>query len=184
MMRLKMGFALLFCLFAMPLAAQDLDKSSAARFIESLPEVILLGEDLQESGLAEGFQNALKPSVEHGFSPYQRGTDWMKTAAPESYQKMKDVAADHGFSDVDEWARVGDQVMGAFMAMEMQNIPDESRAMAEQMTPDMLAQMPQAVREQIEGMKIMLAAIKDVPEQNIETVRPLVPDLKAVLGGQ
>jgi hypothetical protein len=70
------------------------------------------------------------------------------------------------------------------MAMEMQNIPDESRAMAEQMTPDMLAQMPQAVREQIEGMKIMLAAIKDVPEQNIETVRPLVPDLKAVLGGQ
>ncbi|GER07492.1 hypothetical protein GCM10007972_21220 [Iodidimonas muriae] len=186
MMRYVMMFVMLVAIgtggWGHTARAQDLNTDMVERFIESLPGIIALGQNLQESGQAAGFQDALRPTPESGFTPYSRGAAWLENNSPENFNAMMELVESNGFSDVQSWARTGDQVMAAFMATEIETMSPESRRMAEQVSPEMLAQMPHGVREQIEGMRVVLDAVKQVPQAHIDIVRPLIPLLKEKIG--
>lgn len=180
-----MRYLMLCCLLVWGTAAtaQGLTQDEAERFIDSLPEATTLGQQLQESDKAEQFSQVMTPSKDKPYAPYTRGAAFMKVQTPELYRTMQKIATKHGFDNVETWARTGDRVMAAFMAIEVEKMPEASRRTAEQMTPEMLDAMPSNVRARLEGTMAMLAMTETVSEHDLTLMRKLAPRMREKLGG-
>lgn len=180
-----MRYLMLCCvlLWGTAAMAQGLTQDEAERFIDSLPEATTLGQQLQDSDKAEQFSQVMSPSKDKPYAPYTRGAAFMKMETPELYRTMGKIAEKHGFDSVESWARIGDRVMAAFMAIEVEKMPEASRKTAENMTPEMLDSMPANVRARIEGAMVMLAMTKTVSGADLTLMRKLAPRMRQQLGG-
>ncbi|MEM9233374.1 MAG: hypothetical protein AAGA69_03950 [Pseudomonadota bacterium] len=84
----------------------------------------------------------------------------------------------NGFSSVDKFAGKADSIMAAFMAIEMEG---QDMSMVNSMDDAMLASMPPQVQQQFGTIKKMISAVGRVPASDVETLRPLLPQLKAAM---
>lgn len=101
---------------------------------------------------------------------------------PEVRKNLEETVTKHGFDSIEEWAEVGDRVYLAQFAISMQDMSAEERAMSEQMmSADHLEEMPEHMRERMRAMaaqsRQMMAAVENVPQEDIEKVRPFMSQL-------
>lgn len=101
---------------------------------------------------------------------------------PEVRKNLEDAVTKHGFDSIEEWAEVGDRVYLAQFAISMQGMSAEERAMSEQMmSAENIEEMPEHMREEMRAMaaqvRQMKAAVENVPQEDIEKVRPFMSQL-------
>jgi hypothetical protein len=78
-----------------------------------------------------------------------------------------DVVKDAGFESLKQWASTGDRISAAMIAIEMQKDPVDMS----EMTPEMIAMVPESMRQQIEGAMRMIKAVEKVPAEDIAIVK-------------
>ncbi|MFC4257650.1 hypothetical protein ACFOZ5_01255 [Marinobacter lacisalsi] len=101
---------------------------------------------------------------------------------PDARDELEAIVGKHGFDSIEEWAHVGDRVFMAQIAISMQDMSAEERAMSEAMMSsdygeDMPAPMRERAREMAKQGKTMMDAAKNVPEEDMEAVRPFMGEL-------
>ncbi len=158
---------------AAALTADDID-----RFIESLPDAIELGEEFEAQGLGEALMAETLVDESGAFTPYTSGLTVLKTESASAYSRVEELAAKHDFRSAEDWAAVGDRVVLAYMAVRM---PPEAFEMMAQITPDMRANLPPQMQEQMANAMAMSKAIKAVPEADTAMIMPFADRLDEVL---
>lgn len=101
---------------------------------------------------------------------------------PEAQNRLREVVEEHGFDDIKEWAEVGDRVFLAQIAISVEDMSAEERAMSdEMMSPDYGEDMPEHMRERFQRMatqaRQLRAAAESVPQEDIEQVRAFMSQL-------
>ena len=179
----SMRFCLTFCMFLLSSAAlsQTLTTELARGFVNSLPEVNSYSETLDDEISEMSFQDAMMPRAGEPFAPYSRAMEFVRNNHVGVHQDMTELVTGFGFASAEEWATTGDRVVSAYMATQIS--PADMQQM-EQFTPEMLDQMPAQMRPQIEVMLAMVETIRNIPEADIEVVRPLVPQMEQFMNMQ
>ncbi len=97
--------------------------------------------------------------------------------------QVQAVIMPYGFRSLDEWAALGDRVMAAFMALNMEksHASEMIRKQLEKLDKDasIPAQQKQAMRQQMERMAQMMQSFAQAPKADMEAVRPLLPRFEA-----
>lgn len=156
--------------------AQSLSDQQAEDFIGSLEEVNAytesLGEELREGILEED----IMPRLGEPFAPFTRSTAYLREEHADVHERMGEIVEGHGFPSLEEWATTGDQVALAYMALRMegQDMPA--------VTPDMLEQVPEAMRPQMESVLAMMETVRQVPPEDVEAIRPFAMRLEQHFG--
>src|SRR5690606_14835829 len=118
-----------------------------------------LDEDVTEGVLGAD----LIPQSGEPLQPYTRSLEYLRDEQGEAYEAMGDIVEEHGFESLEQWAGIGDRVMVAWLALQMEG--NEVGAI----TPEMLDQVPPQMRPQIERMLAMMEAVSNAPPEDIET---------------
>lgn len=175
----RMGAVLAMLAMAAVAASTPLSEAEVQRFIASLPEIEQLSAEEQDAGWldeADGldFERPLSGSI-HAL----RGRAM--------YGQLDAVAAKHGFSGLEHWARVGDKVFKAFLALEMEQQRPQLQAQAAEQLRE-IEQNPHLTPEQREQLKHMLSSsmqfmesLAQAPASDMEAVRPHLAELRRLL---
>lgn len=178
---LLLAALMLACVLIAPKAfAQNLTEANVRAFLDSLqaaePVLIEHEDELDE------FEDDAEPA---DFSAiFSSGLEQMKGHAV--YKDIEKVIKRHGFSSVEQWARTGDQVFQAWVALEM----EEQGPAAQQEMQQALAEIdnnPHMTEEQKVQMRAMMGtamstmnAARDVPDDTKRAVRPFMDELRAM----
>lgn len=154
-----------------------LTTEAAERFVATLPVLSEKRDQFPDEIAGED----IMPSMGERFAPYSTAVAELRARDSAALDTLAEVAADHGFADVEDWAGTGDTVIAAYLAYKMGNQRSEIKQMREHMTPEMLDQMPPSMRPQMEAAMAMAQAIESVPEADIEAVSPVAADLEAAV---
>ena len=96
-----------FALFSLPLMAASpsvqLDDKAVSRYVQSLDQMLPLLQAVDRSGQAwiEGLPEGVPGALYVG--QVERGSDL--------FQQMNQRVQEHGFANVDQWARIGDRIL-------------------------------------------------------------------------
>ncbi len=85
------------------------------------------------------------------------------------YAVLKNITKKSGFSSVNEWGRTGDNIMMVYMRTEMS---DSDFADLNQLTPEILAMIPQEQRQMMESAMSMMSAVQNVSQEDVDTFTP------------
>ena len=101
---------------------------------------------------------------------------------PEARKHLTETVTEHGFQDIEEWAKVGDRIFLAQIAISMQDMSAEERTMADEMMradygEDLPEPMKERAREMAAEAREMRPAVESVPPEDIEAVRPFMSQL-------
>ncbi|KPQ30593.1 MAG: Peptidase family M9 N-terminal [Marinobacter excellens HL-55] len=171
---------ILTCLLISPKAfAQNLTEANVRAFLDSLQaaEPVMMEHEEELEALTD-------QSDDTDFSAiFSSGLEKMKGHA--MYQDLERVAKRHGFSSIKQWAKTGDQIFQAWIALEM----DEQRPSQQEMQQALaeIESSPHMTPEQKEQMKAMMGSAmttmnqaSDVPNDNKRAVRPFMDELRAM----
>lgn len=86
----------------------------------------------------------------------------------------------NGFSDIANFASTGDLIMTALMALQLEGQPAPNFSA---IPPEQMDQMPPQLRAQMDAVKRMVTAVRAVPQENVEAVRPFRAALEGAFGG-
>lgn len=158
-----------------PLAlAQSLTTDRARDFVNSLDDVEAYTESLDPAISESAFEAQMMPGAGEPFAPYTRAMAYLQDNHPDIHQEVASMVDGHGFNSPEAWADVGDRVALAFVATQMS---EADMAQIDNITPEMMEQMPERMRPQMEMMMTMVEAVRNTPESDIEAVRPLSGEL-------
>ena len=87
----------------------------------------------------------------------------------------KQLVTGSGFASLAEFGEKADAILMAYMALEM----DGQAAELDGLSPDMMAMMPPAMREQMAPILKMMEAVQNVPAADIDTLRPYKARMEA-----
>lgn len=128
-------------------------KSSDDKHIKAIEEKVLSNPDI-DFDLDENGQFSIVRNL-------------ISSLDAKSVEALSDAVEDLGFSSLDSWALIGDKVGGAMAAINLQNEPVD----LSEMTPEMIAMMPESMRADFEDLLGAIEAVKNIPEADIELVR-------------
>ncbi len=160
-----------------------LDREKAGRFVDSLDEISLFSAALEkEHGNGDLF--AIKSAIQHSksFSPYKHAVKILKEKYPNDYKTLGEITTKYEFESQEDWAETADAVIIAYFYIQQKksgNVVEMD--MRSQLTPEMMAMVPPEAMVKIERALAMAKAINDVPEENEEIVRDLVPALEVAM---
>lgn len=176
-------WALMLGLIIAPAHAYALSGPTVEAFIASVKEIHKIGDDYEGKPLEEGLDEDEEDELDFSnvYSTLVRELD----EEPPLKRKISATARRHGFSNLTEWARTGDQVFSAFMAMGLEGQPAMDEAGIESYLASMEeAQLPEAdMQEMRRTMASLLEAnrkLRQVPKADIAAVRPYVDELMAI----
>lgn len=168
--------------------AEDLSERQVEQFISTLPELRELGEEYRETeAFSEMGSDIQKAAREGEFRPMEMMVE--RLADHEMFSTFTGVISEHGFEDPGEWARTGDRVMRAMMAIQMESqdtgkMKRQIEAMMERLekdsslSADQRKRMKRAMESAMAGMQI----VTEAPEADIEVVRPHRDRLQKAMG--
>lgn len=160
-------------------AASDvkpLTDDQTQRFIDTLPALDKLGEELRSDGKTDKLEIATEPKAGEDFKPYSNAVAALKAGYPGDYAKLGAAVKPHGFS-ADEWGHVGDRVIIAYLALEMEAQDPRSMAMMEGMDASMLQMVPPEMRAQLEATFALMETVKNAPAEDKAVVKKFKPQL-------
>jgi lantibiotic modifying enzyme len=172
----------LFSLFSVSGHADNLSEQKVSAFINSLKAAERLEPEFEDLGNEMDNGNAgAMPDFSRLFSD-----SLGQLKGHEAYSHLEDIARDHGFNNLEQWAATGDRVFQAWMAIEMeQQNPaaqqEMNAALAEienspNMTPEQKAQM----RAMMQGAMGAMESASNAPAADIAAVRPHINALRAL----
>ncbi|MGB4106985.1 MAG: hypothetical protein WBK55_04235 [Alphaproteobacteria bacterium] len=162
--------------------AETLSSDDATKFVKALSDVEVFSNRLHEEGKDKILNDALQPAPgDKSYAPYLKGTEIMKDKLPSDYKNLGEIVSKHGFKSQEEWAKAGDSVMLAYMAIkidaenpgalkQLQDIPAETKA---KMDPATKAQLQQSIN--------MMEIFTSAPQKNRDAVKPHVKEINAWL---
>lgn len=180
---LKFVMTLFVAIFSIAVAAaseKPLTEDQAKRFVETLPSLDALGEELRAEGKMDDLQIDTQPKAGEKFEPYSAAVTALEKKSPSDLNRLEKVVKNHGFT-AKEWGSVGDRVMVAWMATRMAEEDPRSVAMMEGMDASMLEMMPAEMRAQLEGAFAMMETVKNAPEADKAAIAPVKDDLEAYM---
>lgn len=100
------------------------------------------------------------------------------------YDEVSALVSNYGFSDLYNWAEIGDKVIKAFMAHSMQGINFDPKMQqqlaAMENNPSLTAEQKAMLRQSMAQMQQMVSANSNAPAADIEAIKPLIPRLQAM----
>lgn len=164
------------------MAGEDkpLTEDQAKRFMASLSSVEALGKSLQEDGKIRNLEIARQPKAGEPFRPYSTAVTALEEEYPGDHAKLASALKPHGFS-TDEWGHVGDRVMVAYLALEMQEQDPRTLEMMDGMDASMMAMVPPEMRAQLETAFVMMETVKNAPEADKKAVASVKDELDAYM---
>lgn len=174
----------LFVMFSPALAqtATPLTADEATRFVASLEETHAFGDALEKSGRADTLDIGA-PRPGEGFKPYSSAVKALKEQQPADHARLAAIVKPHGFT-AESWGAVGDKVVIAYLAEKMERENPDAMKEMQAMDPAMLEQVPPEMKAQILGAMALVEAANNAPENDRETVRPLMDELDAVMDAE
>ncbi|EFI33154.1 conserved hypothetical protein [Desulfonatronospira thiodismutans ASO3-1] len=154
----------LVLLLLQPANAFELTDDRVERFVDSWSDVQSLEHEFEDIEQPDG---EFVPE-----SPFSASLEEVR--GHEAYDRLQQIAVDHGFSDAQEWALTGDHIFRAFLGMEMQD-EDPTAEMKQALEEIRQSPLPEEQKEQItrhiQEQLDLFERIQDVPAEDIETVR-------------
>ncbi len=163
------------------MAAGDLTAKTAKQFVDSLPDINAMAEEMRANGKADILNAKTQPVPGEKFEPYTKAVSALKGEFPDDYKKLNGITKSNGFSSPEAWADTGDDVMMAYMATQV-NMP--AGAAMPNISPEMMAKMPpEAVAKMKQSMAVM-ETISSVPQAHKDIVTPLIPSINMFIGSE
>ncbi|WP_031552377.1 hypothetical protein [Parvularcula oceani] len=165
-----------------PAFAQSFSGEDVQNFIVVMEEMETLSERYPDEDLSEGLgiepgdMNAMI-SESGEMTIFSRIADSLD-GSTDAQQAARSAILENGFDSLPDWGETSDAIMMAYLATEMD--PDDMAGM-DQVTPEMMAMMPPSARAQMEAVMRMMDAIKSVPQDDIDTLRPYRGQLEDAL---
>lgn len=185
-MRLLVTFLLSLAL-SLPAIAVEVTDKSVQKWLQSYSAVTAWAKtkDEKELKFLEEKQNKREPDLTNLFSTAMKDMKGHKY-----YGELSGVLKNNGFSDPSEWAQLGDRIMAATMAVEMDKheaASGQSRTQMKQameammnnpnVTPEQKAQM-----QQMMGLGNQMVDMADkVPAQDKEVIKRNAAQIKQVM---
>lgn len=166
-----LGALLLIVTGAIASDDKPLTEDQVKRFVATLPALDALGDELEAEGKTEDLVIETQPKAGAPFRPYSDAVAALKEKHPADHTRLTQAVKPHGFS-AEEWGRVGDRVMIAWLALEMEEEDPRSMAMMEGMDKSMLDMAPPEMKAQLEATFAMLDTVKNAPEADKKAVAP------------
>ena len=169
--------------------AEPLTADEISGFIASLEDVEEVGEKFKNDETLRQREEEIEAS-----NPGAE-TNWMANSISamkghEAYDELGEMVEDHGFSSPEEWGRVGDRVLKAYMAAGMdaeagEMFAEMQRQMQEvQNDPTLSPEQKEMMRSAMESGLSHFKAIAEAPAEDIEAVRPFMDKLEQAFEAQ
>lgn len=174
----------LCALIPLSVQAQTLTDQTIRSFIDSLKTLQSMeGEfdDMTEELSADN-GNAEMPDMSRIFS-----SSVSQLRGHEAYDRLEDVAQDHGFANAQQWSQVGDRIFQAWTALEMgdqapQVNQEMQKAMAEiDNNPHLSEAQKQQMRNMMGGAVSAMQEAANAPEADKQALRPHMDALRKTL---
>lgn len=183
MHKLTVAFTgLVFYLFACVgyAASPALTEAQIRGFIASMPDLEAFGEKYPD------IDNDDDDDDDPDFSrPISSSIN--KLRGHEAYKPFAQIVKRHGFSSPEQWGQVGDRVLRAMFAASMDETSADSKAQLAEVLkqidaePDLSPEQRAEMKEMImSGMGFMLA-LDDVPQADIDAIRPHMAELQRMM---
>lgn len=160
--------------------SQSLSQSTIDKYIKFI-DMLMTSDDPEIKAIEDSFNN----TQGFNFDTDANGnisimTQMLGQLAPSQIDALTEVAEDAGFDSIKEWALIGDKVSAAMMAIEMEKEPVDMS----EITPEMMAMVPESMRKQMEGAMRMLKAAEKVPAADIAIVKANYDELMKQMDGR
>lgn len=190
------AFLLLIGVFSAPVMADNpiesksykpgemvlLDEGKAGKFVDSLDDLAQIRAQMGDQGQNDPLR--IKPAIltEQNYAPYRTAVKAMSEESPDDYATIKALAEKYGFTSAEDWAETADGVLLTFFYIQQEKegrtIEDKMR---EQLTPEMMAKIPASHKHMVDNALKMANKINQVPEENEQIVRGLLPKLEVAM---
>ncbi len=103
------------------------------------------------------------------------------------YDQVDQVVQQHGFEGVEQWSRIGDRILNAYVARQMGAQSKEVRqemqqALAEiENNPNMTEAQKEQMRSMLAGAVSSVEAMTDVPQEDVRAIEPYMNQLNRTL---
>lgn len=159
--------ALILLFGATSVHSQSLTQSSIDKYIKSI-DMFMNTDNPKINAIEESFTNNQGINFD---TDADGNISIMSQMLSQLNSSQKDaltvLAEDAGFDSIEQWASTGDKVSAAMMAIGMENEPVDMS----EMTPEMMAMIPESMRKQMEGAMRMVKAVEKVPAADIVIVK-------------
>lgn len=161
-------------------ASRVLTAEETKRFVDSLSPSYAFAQQMEKEGKTSDL-NVVKENLTGGdINIYTQHIVKFKEKYPKDYDAFTVLVKQFHFSACEEWASVGDAVIMAYLAGQ-DNFDAILEDMEKNITPEILEKMPKEARENTKAALTMMRAIKNIPHQNIVTVKPHAAKIKSVM---
>lgn len=161
---------------AAPATGWALSQDEAENFIQAMPKVQELGDAMETEGKNVTLRAQMKPQPGKPFHPYTSAVAALSEHYPDDYDALEDVIEEYDFDSPEEWAEVGDAVMKAYVAINMEGTP--APVDMANMNPEMMAMLPPAAKAQMQQASAMMKTMRNAPEEDKAIIRPLIGALE------
>lgn len=178
---LTIVLTLIFSLLSFGAHAEQLTDNTIRSFIQSLEAAQAMGPEFEEFTNEQENINKL-PDLSRIFSSSVEAAEGHK-----AYGQMEDLAQDHGFKNIDEWANTGDRIYSAWLTIEM---GDESAGFQQEMSgamaeiennPNMSAEQKAQMRAAMQAAMGITQQANNAPAADIEAVKPHLNALRTFM---
>ncbi len=168
--------------FSIEARAEKLSGEDVTKFVKALPDIQTFTEKLQKEGKDKVLNVAVQPTPgDKNYSPYVKGTEVMKEKLPGEYKELGDIAGKHGFKSQEDWAKAGDSVMLAYMAVKLDAENPGALKNIKAIPEDQKAKMDAPMRARLEQTVTMLEIFTSAPESDRAAVKPHMKEIDAWL---
>lgn len=109
------------------------------------------------------------------------GIEIMQEKLSSDFSKLGDIVKRHDFKSQEEWAKTGDSLMLAYMAIKIdQENPNELKQLCD-IPEENKAKMPEATTAQLEQSIRMMEIFTSAPKEDREAVKPHMNEITAWL---
>lgn len=176
----QLVLAVALYLVVAPSQASSLTDSTIESFMASLQDMQAIFEDSGEDSLDEEFADE---GDDMDFTSVYSSMVEELSNHPPTQRKVSAIAKRHGFESLAEWARSGDRIYTAYMAINMEGQP----AMEENAMENYMASLEHMPEEEKNNIRRMMGSaiksnesIRNAPTEDIEAVRPYLDDITAL----
>jgi hypothetical protein len=170
---------LLLLLGAASAQSQNLSQASIEKYIKSV-DMFMNADNAELKAIEESVKNNQSFKFDtDGDGNVRIMSQMIETLSSSQLDVLNKVAEEAGFDSIKEWTAIGDKVTAAVMAIEMEK---EAVDMSE-ITPEMMAMMPDSMRKQMEGAVRIMKALEKVPAADIAIVKANFAELQKHMGG-
>jgi len=169
----------MLCLVVLPVQAAGLNTTAVEAYLETLPEVRVLADEMHAQGHGDFFEPEITPGM-GTFDPHVRGVTALEREHASMHARLGTIVRDKGFTSAQSWAETGDRIIITYGAVKVEAESPELLALAQSgstMDPAMLQLLNPEMRMQMEMAMMAAKALAQVSEADKQLIRPYIARL-------